>query len=233
MSAKMSVMEIHHPARYDDVAAEVKLVQFLQLRHDQIYHPDIFQLSPIDKLTHLVLHVNKYMPKLLRGWEQMDAGNWTTRDKFIDTLIDLGIIAVSMANVLQLRLGEYTAARLADTFTDIVPADISYGLYYTRYGALEDTNSAIKLGVFDLLGHGGEAAETIIQHQELTGNLRARMTNVVLALWSNFHTTLHAVAPKDSISYAAMFALRLNSVEGRNQHYVNLPKYKDDFKPLA
>lgn len=226
-------MGTHQPARYDDVAAEVQRVQYLQLRHDQIYHPDIFQLPPIDKLTHLVLHINKYIPHLLREWEQMELGNWLYRERFIEKLVDLGIIVVSMANVFQLRLGHFTAERLSSNFTDILPADITYGMYYCRYGGMDDIKHGIRGGLFDLLAFGGEAAGLIIEHQELSGNLRVKMTSVINSLWMYFHVTLHAAAPKDSISYAARFTKRLEFIESRNQHYDNLPKYKDDFKPLA
>lgn len=148
MRVQLKGVEFHRPDNYDEVVAGVRHVQWLQKRHDQTYRPDIFQLSPIDKLTHLVLHVNKYIPRLFSLADQLYQGNWLERDTFIARLTDLGIIVVSMSNVFRLPLGEFTAEKI-------------------------------------------------------------------------------------TASYNGLLAERLNAVESMNPHYQRLPKYKDDFKPLA
>jgi hypothetical protein len=74
-------------------------MQWEQLQHDQVYHPEILALSVADRMKHMTLHFTKYTGQI--------AANLVERneDRMNRVLVDSFIIVLASANSLQLDLG--------------------------------------------------------------------------------------------------------------------------------
>jgi hypothetical protein len=73
-------------------------LQLAQFKHDETYHREIARLSTQDRLKHMALHFAKYAGNLAEADEDNDALEKAVTDTFI--------IAVSTANILNLRLSD-------------------------------------------------------------------------------------------------------------------------------
>lgn len=220
----------------EEVVAAIRKLQFLQFQHDREYHPDIFNLTPAEKLTHFVLHLNKYAPKLMT-WHSEAMHNREAALDYLNALTDFGIILVSMANVFQLRLGDYTAERLHEYFERLGAYPVSMSFYKKRFGDSTPTQSTLFMATIDLLKASGEASDAMIQHFRLEGNIRIKMTNLIRVMWENYHTAFWALAYEHDVvrdkSYSEHMRDRLVYIESRNTTYAERPKYAEDFATPA
>lgn len=220
----------------EEVVANIRKLQFLQFQHDREYHPDIFNLTPAEKLTHFVLHLNKYAPKLMT-WHSEAMHDREAALDYLNALTDFGIILVSMANVFQLRLGVYTAERLDEYFQRLGAYPVSMSFHKKRFGDSTPTQSSLFMATIDLLKGAGEASDAMIKHFRLEGNIRSKMTNLIHVMWENYHTAFWAIAYEHDIvrdkSYAEHMRDRLVYIESRNTTYAERPKYAEDFATPA
>lgn len=79
-------------------ALNLDQIQLEQFKHDEMYHREIARLSTQDRLKHMALHFAKYAGNLAEA----DADEAAIKKTVIDTFI----IAVSTANILNLRLSD-------------------------------------------------------------------------------------------------------------------------------
>lgn len=220
----------------ETVVENIRKLQFLQFQHDREYHPDIFNLTPAEKLTHFVLHLNKYAPKLMTWHSEAMHNNEAALD-YLNTLTDFGIILLSMANVFQLRLGQYTAERGDEYFQRIGPTAVSAAFHKKRFGDSTATQSTLFMATIDLMKASGEASDVMIQHFRLEGNIRNKMTNLIHAMWENYHVAFWALYYEHDFirgkSYDEHMRDRLVYIESRNTTYAERPKYAEDFATPA
>jgi len=73
-------------------------LQLEQFKHDEMYHREIARLTTQDRLKHMALHFAKYAGNLAEAGDNQDALKKAVTDTFV--------IAVSTANILNVRLPE-------------------------------------------------------------------------------------------------------------------------------
>jgi len=89
--------EVRAPAAID--ADALDRLQWEQFQHDEMYHREIARLTVQDRLKHMALHFAKYAGSLAEA----------PHDEAVRRLVtDIVIIAVSSANVLNLRLSSHS-----------------------------------------------------------------------------------------------------------------------------
>ena len=79
---------------------ELDLLQQAQQKHDEQHHRDIFYLSYPQRMAHLVFHFAKYSGRLAELQKGAD------NKRFEATLIDTLIVALSAANIFNIKLSE-------------------------------------------------------------------------------------------------------------------------------
>lgn len=238
--------QLMDPATYDErqpmsateaITTSIHKLQWLQLQHDREYHADIFNLTPAAKLNHFVLHLNKYAPQLMtanRIINHTDQG-----ELYMRTLTDFGIILLSMANVFKLRLGDYTAERIGDILdgNEHRECKVPMGLFLRHYGNATPNGLSLTQATITLLTASGECADVMIKHAQLEGNIRNSMTNLIRVMWEAHHQAWWSLAyMKDYLlekEYEERIRNRLITVEMHNPHYASMPKYANDFAPVA
>lgn len=232
LGAQLEAVVTHDPA----VVERIRKLQWLQLQHDREYHADIFCLTPAEKLTHFVLHLNKYAPKLMRMQGDAMVDNNVALD-YINILTDFGVILLSMANVFQIRLGEYTADRLDTQFERLGSGPISYAFYNQKFGGATPSGATLLDATVGLLTGAGEAADVMIKHAKLEGNIRSSMTNLIYAMWESYHIAFHTMAYEHDIlrpqHFDTLIRDRIIFIETKNSNYLSRPKYAEDFAPVA
>lgn len=79
-------------------AADLDRLQWEQFRHDETYHREIARLTVQDRLKHMALHFAKYSGALFANM-----GDQSREERLVT---DIFIIAMSSANILNVRLSE-------------------------------------------------------------------------------------------------------------------------------
>ena len=222
----------HDPA----VVARIRKLQWLQLQHDREYHADIFNLTPTEKLTHFVLHLNKYAPKLMK-WHQETFTNNSTALDYMNILTDFGVILLSMANVFQIRLGDYTADRLVEQFERLGAGPISFAFFNQMFGGSTPGEPHLRQATINLMVLSGETADVMIKHAKLQGNTRDSLTNLIRAMWESYHVAFHCMAYQHDFFRSSHFDEQIRNrivfIESKNANYNERPKYAEDFAPVA
>jgi hypothetical protein len=78
-------------------ALDLDQLQLDQFKHDELYHREIARLTTQDRLKHMALHFAKYAGNLAERFDEE-----TVRKTVTDTFV----IAVSTANILNVRLSD-------------------------------------------------------------------------------------------------------------------------------
>lgn len=110
-------------------------LQAEQLRHDEIAHQDILQLSVSRRLTHFALHFTKYQVALLKNSKS------SSSDPLCRPLTDSLIIVLAAANALDVNLEERV---------------LEYGI-----NQREDLRESLLYEYVDILGNMAKACEAI------------------------------------------------------------------------
>ena len=91
-------------------AEELDAYQYLQMKHDEIYHREIFVLSISQRMNHVALHLVKYLASLF-SFPVSAAEN---RKAFIDSFI----MVVSASNLLGLSLSKHLVIHEENNFDE-------------------------------------------------------------------------------------------------------------------
>lgn len=142
---------------------EIFQLQLEQRRHDEMYHPEIARLTVHHRLNHMALHFAKYAGRIA---DAVRTGSHSDVDR---TLVDIFIIALSSANILNVRLGDAVYAEAGD-----IPNP--------REGVLVIDNSIVEFlaEVTSASGKMAKACESI-DHLEAVP-FREELTSAVVAL---------------------------------------------------
>ncbi len=80
---------------------ELFALQLAQFQHDETYHREVARLSVHQRLNHMALHFAKYVGRI--AGESADSED---HEKFDQTIVDSFVIALSTANILNLKLSD-------------------------------------------------------------------------------------------------------------------------------
>lgn len=197
-------------------------IAWKQDRHDSIYHADIYTMNRKDNLTHMTMHLSKYLGKLIT-----DDSRFFMESEPI--LIDALIVLVSMANRMNYCLAdncEDTIIQMAD-YDPGNPALSIQKRLYSRRSSDDVTRSSLCLEYAVQIGKISKALEAV-DHME---DFPVRQ-HIVTAISKLFMLTMALFGKPDIGSFGVSIKKRLESIEEKNFMYQYLPKYKDDFKPV-
>jgi hypothetical protein len=193
-------------------------LQYKQLRHDQIYHQDIFVLSTHHKMQHFTLHLNKYGPAMLGADMASDYG--TVRKKLVDAVI----ILMSCANAFNMSLEQISQEGM--------PAQASVGLGEMTRSATGFSASATHELVCQFIVHAGQMCKAVeaLDHIERF-NSRESLESSVKALW---FITLQALGVSSStgvVDVETALRERLLPLEQRHMFHWRFGTYANDYQP--
>ena len=80
---------------------QLQALQFKQLEHDQLFHPDILCLPVQRRACHMALHFAKYAGKLTIAKQEQN------RELLLETLNDVFIICLSTSNMFNKNISEF------------------------------------------------------------------------------------------------------------------------------
>lgn len=208
------------------LASKILEIQWLQEQHDQHYHKDIYQLRPLDKLTHFSLHLGKYTGNLME-LHQTDQPR-----EFRRKAVDVLIICMSIANTLQVKLGEHTGMSLKKFEPNL--SNLPECAYRYKLGPVSSTRHASNFDlVIDLMGHTAIMADSITEFNDgmLARSPRVEIGVAVidawftgLAMYSNSQ-----LAGEPCIPWTTAIMNRLIQVEKKNMFYEFMPKRATSF----
>jgi hypothetical protein len=89
-----------------DIRKRVLVLQWAQMRHDELYHKDIVLLSVANRMKHMTLHFAKYVGNVADALDQRD------HERLHRALVDAFIISLSSANALNVDLGKELGTEL-------------------------------------------------------------------------------------------------------------------------
>lgn len=95
-------------------------LQWLQDQHDQHYHQDIYTMSRANNITHMVMHMAKYVGKLVTIEELGRTSDYSTdptrlHGEYSAVLTDFMIVLMSSANRMNINLGHTLATDCRDS----------------------------------------------------------------------------------------------------------------------
>lgn len=84
---------------------QLQKIQFRQLEHDKLFHPDILCLSSQKRAAHMAFHFAKYAGKFVEAKQSQD------RELLKATLIDSFIITIAISNIFNRRLSDFSCVK--------------------------------------------------------------------------------------------------------------------------
>lgn len=84
-------------------AKQLEALQFAQLEHDRLFHPDILRLPTQRRANHMVLHFAKYAGRFAAAKQNKD------RARLIGSVVDTFIICLATANMFNKRVADFAS----------------------------------------------------------------------------------------------------------------------------
>lgn len=213
---------VHSPPEQPEVpvflnGSKILDLQYKQLRHDQIYHQDIFVLSTHHKMQHFTLHLNKYGPAMLGADMAGDYG--TVRKKLVDAVI----ILMSCANAFNMSLEQISQEGM--------PAQASAGLGEMTRSPIGFSASATHELVCQFIVHAGQMCKAVeaLDHIERF-NSRESLESSVKALWFISLQALGVSSSTGVVDVEAALRDRLLPLEQRHMCHQRFGTYANDYQ---
>lgn len=214
-------------------------LQWLQDQHDLHYHQDIYTLQRADNLTHMVMHMAKYVGKMVATGMARDTLAFTNDPKpsYAATLTDYLIVLMSVGNRLNINLGNGVvgACQLTASWHDCG------GFFPNRELAIESIREALVLpadledvGIVAQLapltigiGNMAKALEALDHMENYPSRevLTTQATQMFVYTLRLYH--FYSVRP-----FTEDISDRMAQIERTNIHYVRRPKYSEGFIPV-
>lgn len=210
-----------------DIEERALRLQWLQEQHDQHYHSDIYVLSRADNLTHMTMHMAKYLGKLVEVQQlEPKAVGHLTRHLI---LTDMLIVLTSCANRLNISLGgEYAALVEMSTKHDFFFANSGLFAQAVIAGASVASNAPEGQNfICQCLRYVGRMSKALeaLDHME-SYDSRVELERAVLALFS---LTLVNHCQTSPVTFVDAMASRLNEIEANHFLHAFKPKYNHGY----
>lgn len=187
-------------------------LQWLQLRHDEIYHADICLLRIQARIAHHTLHLGKYSGKMVSALIDETGVN---QFALTSTVLDAIIIVMSSANTLNLALWGLK-----------VPMQDLIGVL--AGSQIQGDTQALILDYTVIMGRLAKAVEALDHVEKL--NSRASYEEGLTSMWALL-LRFWRVLSNEKLSDA--LRKRMYTIESRNMFYGLHPSYENGFQPVA
>jgi hypothetical protein len=201
-------------------ADKVLEVQWLQEQHDRYFHHEIHTLPLAQKLTHFVLHMGKY------GGNLMELHQADNLREFRRKVVDAVIIAMSMANTLQINLGGYVAETLKEHSDNVNVGNMASYMYRHKCNMAVGKMPSQFDGLIHFISAVGDMSSAITDYEDGLGSSpRMCLTTAVVDAfhWALFLYSSSQQAAESLMPIHSSIMNRLVQVEKKNMFYRFLP----------
>lgn len=217
-------------------------LQWLQDQHDQHYHQDIYTMSRTNNITHMVMHMAKYVGKLVTIEELGPTSDYSTdptrlHGEYAGVLTDVLIVMMSAANRMNINLGNELSnlCKGSDVWA------VYHGFYPNNEAAVELIRAAMVLPeelqevrvlnqITPLIRGMGMMSKALeaLDHMESYPS-RAVLNDQIVLMFMHALRLYHfySLTP-----FIAAIEARMVQIERASFMYNRRPKYSEGFIPV-
>lgn len=208
-------------------------LQWKQDRHDALYHADIYTLSRKNNLTHMTMHLSKYLGSMISIYNQKDH-----EIVMLERLsVDFVIVLISMANRVNINLGDDIADevnrfsnRTLDERTLYKDTDTMLNRISDYFGLPQFHNLDAKQFYLNVAVEIGKLSKAI----EALDHLETFPSRDVIesSIHRLFRLIMNMRACQRFTQLGSYIWHRMKDLESKNILYEFLPKYIEDYKEV-